>query len=193
MRDKIMSDEIFSVFPEISTERLNLREIKHEDAKSIYKLLSDPEVIKYDTFELFTDIKQAEDLIQWFGEEFIQKRAIFWGICLKNNSEVIGFCKCEIEVPKVRADLGYDLKSEYWNMGIMTETISAIIEYTLNNIGVNRIEAAVSTENHGSIRVLEKVGFIKEGILRGRSYWKGNCHDMMMFSILKNEYEIEKI
>jgi ribosomal-protein-alanine N-acetyltransferase len=110
-----MSSKIFSSFPKIITERLVLREITEQDAESIYKLLSNPEVIKFDTFELFTDIKQAEDLIECFGEGFRKKTAIFWGICLKNQSEVIGFCKCEIEIPKIRADFGYDLRPEYWN------------------------------------------------------------------------------
>jgi len=52
-----MGDEIFNVFPEINTERLNLRQIKQEDAENIYIILSNPEVIKRDTFELFTNIK----------------------------------------------------------------------------------------------------------------------------------------
>ena len=188
-----MTSEVFSTFPEISTDRLHLREIKQEDAESIYKILSDPEVIKYDTFDLLTNIRQVDDLIRWFGHEYKQKHAIFWGISLKDHHEVIGFCKCEIEVPEVRADLGYDLRSDYWNKGIMTEALNAVIEYTLNNIGVNRIEAAVSTENKGSIRVLEKLGFVKEGILRERSYFKGKCHDMMMLSILKNEYKFKNL
>ena len=191
MRDIVMEDETFNKFPEIKTERLNLREIKYEDAASIYKLLSNPEVIKHDTFKLFTNIKQAEDLIKWFNDEFEQKRTIFWGISLKNETEIIGFCKCEIEIPKVRADLGYDLRPEYWNMGIMTETLSAIIDFAFQTLDVNRIEAAVSTENNASIRVLEKSGFVKEGILRERSYWRGSCHDMMMLSILKKEYYVK--
>lgn len=186
-----MGDEIFNTFPKIATERLNLGEIKQEDAESIYKLLSNPEVIKYDTFELFTNIKQAEDMVKWFNDEFKQKRAIFWGISLKNNPDIIGFCKCEIEIPKVRADFGYDLSPEYWNMGIMTEALSAILKLAFNSIGVNRIEATVSTENKASIRVLEKLGFVKEGILRERSYWRGSCHDMVMLSILKKEYRLE--
>lgn len=183
-----MTDEVFNVFPEISSERLNLREIKHEDVTSIYKLLSNPEVIKYDTFELFTNIKQAEDIIKWFSEEYKEKRAIFWGISLKNKTNIIGFCKCEIEIPTVRADLGYDLCPEYWNMGIMTETLSVIIDFVFHTLDINRIEAAVSTDNMASIRVLEKLGFVKEGVLRERSYWKGNYHDMAMLSILKKEY-----
>lgn len=183
-----MGDEIFNVFPEISTRRLNLREIKQEDAESIYKILSNREVIKHDTFELFTNIKQVEDMIKWFNDVFKEKRAIFWGISLKNEHEIIGFCKCEIEIPKVRADLGYDLRYDYWNMGIMTETLDAVINFTFQTLGVNRIEAAVSTENNSSIRVLEKLGFVKEGILRERCYMRDCCHDMMMLFILKKEH-----
>ena len=137
---------------------------------------------------MFTNIKQAEGLIKWFNDEFIQKRAIFWGISLKNEPEIIGFCKFEIEIPKVRADLGYDLRHEYWNMGIMTETLGAVIEFTFKTLDINRIEATVSTKNNSSIRILEKSGFVKEGILRERCYISDSCHDMMMLSILKKEY-----
>ena len=183
-----MVDKVFELFPQIYTERLNLREIKPNDAESIYKILSNPEVIKYDTFELFTNIKQAEDLIKWFNEQYEQKRAIFWGISLKSNSKIIGFCKCEIEIPKVRADLGYDLNREYWNIGIMTETLKTIIDFTFCNLDINRIEATVSIENKASIRILDKSGFAREGVLRERSYWGDRYHDMMMLSILKKEY-----
>lgn len=183
-----MIDKIFDVFPELSTERLHLRRITDDDAQSIYKLLSNPEVIKYDTFELFTNIEQAKDIIRWFNREFERKRAIFWGISLKDDYEIIGFCKCEVEIPKVRADFGYDLRLEYWNKGIMTEALSSIVDFAFHTLEINRIEATVSTENVASIRVLEKLGFIKEGILRERSYWKGISHDMVMLSILKNEY-----
>lgn len=183
-----MNSEIFNLFPQLITERLVLREITAQDVESIYKLLSDPEVVKYDTFELFTDIKQASNLIEWFSEEFRRERAIFWGISLKSQSEIIGFCKCEIEIPKIRADFGYDLRAEYWNRGIMTEALGAVIDFTFNKVDVNRIEASVSIENNASIRVLEKLGFAKEGVLRKRSYWGGRCHDMMMMSILRSEY-----
>ena len=157
------------------------------DSKEIFKLLSDPKVIEYDTFELFTDIKEAEKLIKWFDQQFKDKKAIFWGISLKNDGEIIGFCKREIE--KVRADIGYNLRSDYWNKGIMTESIKAIMNYAFNVIGVNRIETAVSTRNQASIKLLEKLNFTKEGVLRQRSYWKGHYHDMIMFSKLRKELE----
>ncbi|MCM1991675.1 GNAT family N-acetyltransferase [Oceanirhabdus seepicola] len=183
-----MADEIFSVFPEIFTERLVLREIKQEDAESIYKLRSNPEVARYETFKPYTNIKQAEDTIKWFSDDYKNKKAITWGISLKESHEIIGILHCEIEIPKVRADFGYDLRPEYWNKGIMTETVKALLDFTFNKIDVYRIESAVSTQNYGSARVLEKSGFIKEGILRKRSFLGGSLHDMIFFSILKDEY-----
>ena len=176
-------------FPQITTPRLKLREIKRDDSKEIFKLLSDPKVIEHDTFELFTDIKQAEKLIEWFDQQFEDEKATFWGITLKSDNEIIGFCKCEIEVAKVRADLGYNLRSYYWNKGIMTESIKAIMDYTFKILEVNRIEAAVSTRNLASIKLLEKLNFTKEGVLRQRSHWKGSYHDMIMYSILRKELD----
>lgn len=70
------------VFPRLVTERLVLREINHEDAESIFAILNSPDVIKYDSFELYTDIKQAEGFIDWIQKEFENERCIFWGITL---------------------------------------------------------------------------------------------------------------
>lgn len=70
----------------------------------------------------------------------------------------------------------------------MTETLGAVIKFAFQTLNVNRIEATVSTKNNSSIRVLEKSGFIKEGILRERCYMSDSYHDMMMLSILKKEY-----
>lgn len=62
------------------------------------------------------------------------------------------------------------------------------MNFTFNELDVNRIEATVSTENIASIKVLKKLGFTQEGILRERSYWRGSYYDMIMLSILKSEY-----
>lgn len=183
-----MEDEASKDFPQMITERLQLREIITDDAESIYKILSNPDVIKYDTFDLFTHMKQAYDLINWFKTQYRAKSSIFWGISIIGQSDMIGWCKCEIEVPSVRADLGYDLHPDYWNQGIMTEALKAIIEYVFCTLQINRIEATVSTMNMASIRVMEKLRFVNEGVLRQRSLFNGSIHDTVMFSMLKHEY-----
>lgn len=177
----------FDNFPEIITDRLRLREITRADAQNIYDILSHPEVVKYDSFERFTSINQAEDLIKIFDEKFRERKAIFWGISYKEEERLIGFCKLEIDIPEVRGDYGYDLNFNYWNKGIMTETLNTVVNFAVYQLNINRLEANVSIENIASIKVLKKCGFIEEGIMRSRSYWKGKYHDMMILSLLKNE------
>lgn len=180
--------DAFTVFPELHTTRLKLRQIEPGDAGAILSLLGKPEVLRYDTFERFTSLQQADELIAWFSQAYLQKKAIFWGLTLHGRTELIGFCKCEIEVPGVRADLGFDLQPEYWNQGVMSEALSAIVAFAFARLDVNRIEAAAATANKASIRVLEKTGLTQEGILRQRSWLDGVCHDMAMLAILRVDW-----
>lgn len=177
----------FEHFPVLHTDRLKLREITIADAHNIYEILSNPEVVKYDSFELFTTINQAERLIKFFNNSFQEKKAIFWGISLKDEDVIIGFCKLQIEIPKIRGEYGFDLNYKYWNKGIMTETLKTVVDFGVHQLNLNRLEANVSVENTASIQVLKKCGFIEEGIMRSRSFWKGNYHDMMILSVLRDE------
>jgi len=93
-------------------------------------------------------------------------------------------------VPEVRGEYGYDLNYNYWNQGIMTETLTAVVDFSVHQLNINRVEASVSVGNVASIKVLKKCGFIEEGIMRSRSFWKGKYHDMMILSLLK--YDIQK-
>ena len=74
----------------------------------------------------------------------------------------------------------------------MTEALGAIIELGFKKIGLNRIEAVVMLENKGAVKLLEGLGFHQEGVLREYENWgdKG-CVDLMMFSLLRCEYEGE--
>lgn len=71
----------------------------------------------------------------------------------------------------------------------MTEVISKIIEFGFNNLGLNRIEAFVEPENMGSRKVLEKVGFTEEGILKEHFYWRNRFVDNVLYAMLKKEYK----
>jgi len=180
----------FDNFPVLHTDRLILREITMEDAQNIYDILNNFEVVRYDSFDRFTSIKQAETLIKIFYDCYKKQKAIFWGISFKGSDKVIGFCKLEINVPEVRGEYGYDLNYNYWNQGIMTETLTAVVDFSVHQLNINRVEASVSVGNVASIKVLKKCGFIEEGIMRSRSFWKGKYHDMMILSLLKDDIKL---
>jgi ribosomal-protein-alanine N-acetyltransferase len=70
----------------------------------------------------------------------------------------------------------------------MTEALRSIIGWGFHSLKLNRIEAMVMIENIASIKLLEKSGFLEEGILREYGFWKGKFHDLRLFSLLKKDY-----
>lgn len=87
-----------------------------------------------------------------------------------------------------RIEIGYDLKPEYWGKGIMQEALSSIIHFAFTSMGINKIEAKVEPENISSIRLLEKLNFCQEGVLRQHEFENGKYIDLAILSILKSEY-----
>jgi ribosomal-protein-alanine N-acetyltransferase len=74
----------------------------------------------------------------------------------------------------------------------MTEAADAMLKFGFENYGFHRITAKIIKENIGSIRVLQKLGFTKEGLLRESLYKNGQYHDLMIFSVLESEYRRTK-
>jgi ribosomal-protein-alanine N-acetyltransferase len=69
----------------------------------------------------------------------------------------------------------------------MTEALKVFVEYGFSNIGIHRIEAHVETGNGNSEKLLKKIGFKKEGLLRERLYYKGKHQSLMIYSLLRTD------
>lgn len=177
-------------FPELETKRLILRELKMNDAEAIYTYLSDPDVIKY--LEGNTDsIEEAQGYISWVTEGFTKRKDIRWGIELKDTKELIGDCGFgHIDEPRRPTELGYMLTKKYWNHGLMTEALGAILYYGFKELELHRIQAWTHPDNLGSSKLLMKHGFKKEGFHREFIYiWHQDIYiDTEMYAILESDY-----
>ena len=179
---------MLSQFPELETENLILREINQSDVKAIFKHFSDKEILKYHDLEAFINIEQAKNLIASFNEKFDKNQIIRWGIARREDNIIIGTCGYHNWVQnRFCAEIGYELSQAYWRKGIMSEALTAMIQFGFEKMELNRIEATVMLENTASMKLLEKLGFIQEGILREYGFWKGEFHDLKMFSLLRKE------
>ena len=181
-------------FPELTTTRLLLTEIRSSDCASLYSLFSNPDVVKFYDLEPFTDITQAEKLIALFESRFNSTSGIRWAIRTKTSGELIGTCSFNSWSEKMRsATIGYDLKPDYWNKGISTEAIFEILRVAF--VGklpcgpLHRIQADTILGNIASEKVLNKLGFKEEGIRRESAYVKGQYYDMKCFGILLPEFK----
>ena len=178
-------------FPEFTTNRLSLTRITSSDAESIFELFSSPEVVRFYDLEAFKERTQAETLIRLFESRRQSSAGIRWAIRIKKSGNLIGTCGFNSWSEKMRnATIGYDLKPEYWNNGIITEALIEIIRAAFAGVlpcgPLHRIQADTIPGNVASEKVLLKLGFKEEGIRRECAYLRGSYHDMKCFGLLRS-------
>lgn len=96
----------------------------------------------------------------------------------------IGFVKGN-DVERIGAELGYWLGEPYWGGGIMTSAVKEAVEYAFRHLSVSRIFAGVFEHNTASMKVLEKAGFTKEGVLKKAAIKNEEIIDLHLYAILK--------
>ena len=103
--------------------------------------------------------------------------AIVGNITVEQKADV--YCK--------DGDIGYLLLTEYWSKGIMTEAVRLICEEAFSLLDIVRITGLVYAPNIASQRVLEKNGFVREGLQRNAVYKNGRISDLCLYGKLKQE------
>ena len=175
----------------LNTERLVLRRFTIEDAKDMYRnLCSDSRVNRFLTWELHKSLTDTEELMRTFVERYENPARYCWAIVDRATSEVIG----TIAAPTVKertetVEVTYAISYNRWGQGIAAEALKAVINFLFTEVGVNRIEAGHDINNPNSGKVMEKAGMSKEGILRKAGRNNQGIFDLVMYSILKEDYE----
>lgn len=98
----------------------------------------------------------------------------------------IGFVP-QTDVERYNAEVGYWLSEEYWNRGIMSGVVRDAVHYYMTNTEIVRVFARVYGRNIASVRVLEKTGFRKVGMMRNSFCKNGELIDSLYFELLKEE------
>lgn len=181
--------KMFTHFPTLETERLILRKLTQKDAEDIHAYASNEEVTTYVTWENHKTLDDTRAFINYALTQYENKHVAPWGIEYKENGKLIGtidFVSWQVE-HRV-AEIGYVLAPEYWGKGIMTEAANEVIAFGFNKMDVVRIQARCFVENHGSARVMEKIGMSLEGIMRKGMFIKGKHQDLSIYSILQEEF-----
>ncbi|WP_075527493.1 GNAT family N-acetyltransferase [Sporosarcina ureilytica] len=174
------------MFPILETERLLLREIKKEDAKGIFACFSSNDVTRFYGQETLEHLEQAEEFVDFFSKNHREKRGIRWGIERKGTQGIIGTIGFNAWSPKhKRAEIGYEIHPNEWRKGYITEAVLKVISYGFEEMDLTRIGAVVFIENVPSNKLLTKIGFQKEGVLKDYMYQNGKAHDTYVYSLLK--------
>lgn len=173
--------------PVIETERLYLRQLTEADIPFIFELFSREETNLHDTYEPIRTEAEARELY----EQYIKPSLTLFrlGMFLKSTDQAIGTLGLYgVDKCHKRAILGYDLLREHWGKGYATEAVASLIDYSFNELNLNRIHASADIDNKRSLAVLERLGFTREGVMRQKDFYKGAFHDDVVYSMLKSEW-----
>ncbi|MBI5856732.1 MAG: GNAT family N-acetyltransferase [Sphingobacteriales bacterium] len=177
------------MFPELETNRFYLKQIVAADQAFIFEGLGNPNVItfygvKYDSFEATKAQMEFYDLL------WKEKTGCWWKIVDKETGLPVGACGMNSYQPAhEKAEVGYWLLPENWRKGIMQEVMPVMIGYLLSAWKLYRIEAVIEEDNEASCKLSEKLGFTFEGKLRGAEIKNGKRISLLMFSLLRTDFQ----
>ncbi len=153
---------------QLETNRLIMRPFEETDAEGLFLLDSNPEVMKYVGGVVSTEIEQSRQMIEFIQNQYKENGVGRLAIIEKSSNTLIGwsglkYLTKEINGMKNVYELGYRFLPEYWGKGYATETAIAALNYAFNEIKTDVVYAMAVTENTGSNRVLQKLGFEELG------------------------------
>lgn len=174
----------------IHTERCTLRRLVPEDYQMMYENWAKyEEVCRYFPFHPVDVETYKEKVPKWFNH-YESDTYFHWVIEWKESGQLIGTINLgNVEESCLMADTCYMLSPQYWKRGIMTEVLSAVLNYAFHEIGLNRVQADVFDGNTASARVLTKCGMRLEGVARQKYYKDGTFIDAAQYAVLRSDFE----
>jgi [ribosomal protein S5]-alanine N-acetyltransferase len=174
---------------ELVTPRLTLRWMDERDVAPHYAVFSDPEVARYWSNGPWTALDQSRDHIAATQAAYADGSGLRLGIELRATGDLIGNASLHRFVDgSRRCELGYALARTHWGAGYVSEALRALLGYGFSTLDLNRVEADVDPRNAASARVLEKLGFRREGFMPERWIVQGEPADTVYYGLLRRHW-----
>lgn len=176
------------MLPALAASRLTLRMLRDDDVPALFAIFGDTGAMKYFGMPALKDAGGARRLLCDI-RRFAESGTLFqWGIARNAGDAVIGTATLHhMDAPNRRAEIGFAVARDQWGRGYATEAVARLIRHAFDDLGMHRLEADPDPRNAASIRVLEKLGFKYEGLLRERYFHDGEPQDAAYYGLLRQE------
>jgi RimJ/RimL family protein N-acetyltransferase len=176
--------------PTLDTARLRLRPFRAEDRDAIYALHSNARVLRYWDSPPWTEPARADRFLARCDELAREGSGVRLVVETRPGHAFLGWCGLSRWDPGHRsAALTYCLAEEAWGHGYATEAAGALLGWAYDTLDLNRVQAEADTRNHASARVLEKLGFVREGTLREDCVVAGEVSDSWVYGLVRREWQ----
>jgi [ribosomal protein S5]-alanine N-acetyltransferase len=176
---------------ELRTTKLKLSELSSVQLQEIHDLHSSPVIDQYNTMGIPGSLAVTETLLnQWLLQQQVSPRINYvFSISDNVTNQFMGLIALNLGKANYRnAEIWYKVSPVYWRKGIATEALQTLLKFGFNDLGLHRIEAGCAVENAASIKVLEKVGMVREGRKRALLPIRGEWKDNFFYAILETDF-----
>lgn len=178
----------------LHTSRLLLRPFCCEDAQAMFEnWASREEVTYYTPWPPYSSVEKVRERIEQWQAQYENPAVYHWVVVCKENGQAIGSVSVQaLREKHLSCEIGYCLGNDYWNRGIMTEALQAVLQLLFGTVGMHRVQALHHLNNPASERVMEKAGMQFEGVLRDfGQYADGTWYSLCVHSILRQEWRTQ--
>jgi RimJ/RimL family protein N-acetyltransferase len=179
--------------PTLDAPRVRLRWLAAGDVDALFDIFSDETMMRFWSTPAMKERAEAEALVARIHRQFAEKAGFQWGIERKDDARLLGTCTIfQVHAANQRAELGYALASAYWKQGYMTEALSTLLDYAFGPMQLRRLEADIDPRNARSMRLVDRLGFRQEGLLRERWNVAGEIQDTAFHGLLAREWQARR-
>ena len=173
----------------IDTPRLILRRAVREDAEPMFRnWASDDAVTKFLTWPTYQSVESAYPILNMWVNNYEKDDYYHWMIVLKERGEPIGSISVVNQRDDIaEAEIGYCIGKRWWHQGIVSEALTAVMDYLFDEVGMNRIEAKHDVNNPHSGGVMKKCGMRYEGTSRQSDRNNQGICDLVTYGILRSD------
>lgn len=178
--------------PTLYTTRLRLRPFVASDAEAIHALQSNARVLRYWDSPPWKDPSRAQTFLADCLKMQQEGSGARFAIETLAPPGFIGWCSMFRWNPVYRSlGIGYCLDEPAWGQGYATEAVRAMLTWAYEALDLNRVDAELNTRNLASARVLEKLGFVREGLRREDCIVDGEVSDSWIYGLLRRDWRPE--
>ena len=152
--------QLFTPFPILETDRLELIQLKEAFADQLFSIRTNPNINRYIDRTPPSSLVDVKQFITKINAGFSEGNWIYWGIWLKAQSKLIGtVCLWNFSKDRLIAEIGYELLPSFTGKGYMYEAVNTLLPFAFKHAGLNQVEAYTHSDNSPSIKLLAGTGF----------------------------------
>ena len=179
--------------PVLAGDKFILRELRAEDAPSLLAMLSTEEVSRFISPPP-TTVEGFERFIAWTIHERVSGTYICYGVVPHGMTAAVGLFQLRTqEIGFSSCEWGFALGSQFWGTGLFVACAKTILNFAVDVLGTQRLEARAAVANGRGNGALRKIGAVQEGVLRRSFLRHGQYHDQVLWSVLAEDWRLQRI